>query len=76
MTPTRGTQTTYAELAEIIESLPLIVREIRRSRQLSLRAAAKEIGTNAPTLGRMEAGSDYTVSNLRAVLCWLNGGAS
>ncbi|GIF14819.1 helix-turn-helix domain-containing protein [Actinoplanes teichomyceticus] len=72
--------TPYAELADIIASLPLLLREARRTRRLSLRAAAKELGMSFSTVSRIEAGDDCALSNAIAVLRWLDrmpiGGAS
>jgi transcriptional regulator with XRE-family HTH domain len=67
-----GTLTPYAELAEVIAALPLLLREARRARGLSLRAAAGEIGMSFSTVTRIEAGADYTLSNATAVLEWLD----
>ena len=64
--------TPYAELAEVIASLPLLLREARRARGLSLRAAARELGMSFSTVTRMEAGEDCALSNAVAVLRWLD----
>lgn len=64
--------TPYRELAEVIGQLPLLLREARRARGLSLRAAAREIGMSFSTVTRMEAGSDCELSNAVAVLQWLD----
>ena len=66
-----GELTTYDELADIIDALPLLVREGRRVRGLSLRAAAKEIGINFNVLYRFEQGGDIVLSNALAILRWL-----
>lgn len=67
--------TTYTELAEVIENLPLLVRETRRSRGLSGRAAAKQAGMNFTTLSRVEHGEDMRASSLQAILRWLDRAA-
>jgi ribosome-binding protein aMBF1 (putative translation factor) len=64
--------TSYAELAAVIGNLPLLMREARRARGLSMRAAAAEIGCSAPTIHRMESGADCALSNAAAVLLWLD----
>lgn len=68
----RSTQTTYTELARVLGSLPLLVREARRARGLSLRSAAKEIGCSFNTLTRIESGEDCVLSNALLVLAWLD----
>jgi ribosome-binding protein aMBF1 (putative translation factor) len=67
-----GRPTPYAELADLIGSLPLLIREARRARQLSLRAAARELGVSFSTISRMENGEDCALSNAVAVLRWLD----
>lgn len=67
-----GRPTPYAELAAVIDSLPLLLREARRRRQISQRAAARELGCSPSTFGRMESGEDCALSNAVAVLRWLD----
>lgn len=64
--------TPYRELAETIANLPLLLREARRARGLSQRAAAEQIGVSFATVSRIETGSDGMVSNAIAVLRWLD----
>jgi len=64
--------TPYGELADVIASLPLLLREARRARGLSLRATAKQLGCSFSTVTRMEAGDDCALSNAVAVLRWLD----
>lgn len=64
--------TTYSELADVIANLPLLVREARRGRRLSQRGAAEQIGISFSTVSRMEAGEDCVLSNVIAVLRWLD----
>jgi transcriptional regulator with XRE-family HTH domain len=64
---------TYAELADVLANLPLIVRERRRQRRLSVRAAGAEIGISFSTISRLENGDDMNESSLAAVLRWLDG---
>lgn len=64
--------TPYAELADVIAGLPLLLREARRARGLSLRAAARELDMSQSTVMRMERGDDCALSNAVAVLKWLD----
>jgi ribosome-binding protein aMBF1 (putative translation factor) len=64
--------TPYAELAEVIGSLPLLLREARRQRRLSIRAAGREMGIAFSTVDRIERGEDCALSNAMAVLRWLD----
>lgn len=67
-----STPSPYAELVGVIESVPLLLREARRARGLSLRAAAAQIGIAPATVCRIEAGTDCALSNAVAVLRWLD----
>lgn len=67
-----GKPTPYAELADVIASLPLLLREARRARGLSMRAAAKELCISFSTVYRIEQGEDCALSNAVAVLRWLD----
>ncbi|MEU8151726.1 helix-turn-helix domain-containing protein [Nonomuraea sp. NPDC048901] len=64
--------TPYPELAEVLTSLPILVREMRRARGLSQRAAAEQIGVSFSTVSRLENGEDLVMSNASRVLCWLD----
>lgn len=64
--------TPYAELAEVIGNLPLLLREARRARGLSQRAAAREMGISFATVSRFERGDDGMVSNAVAIMRWLD----
>lgn len=46
--------TPYEELAQILDNLPLLVREARRRKRHSLRAAAADMGVPFATLHRLE----------------------
>jgi ribosome-binding protein aMBF1 (putative translation factor) len=66
----------YTELIEILQSLPLLVRETRRARGLNLRDAADEIGFSFNTLSRFERGQhDLQLSNVVMLLRWLDSSA-
>jgi transcriptional regulator with XRE-family HTH domain len=67
-----GTQTTYSELASVLAALPLLLREARRARKLSLRSVARDLGMSFSTVTRIERGEDCALSNAVAVLRWLD----
>jgi len=67
----KGVLTSYAELADVLGNLPLLLREARRARGLSLRAAAAQLGIGFTTVSRMESGEDCALSSAMAVLRWL-----
>ncbi|MBO3751559.1 helix-turn-helix domain-containing protein [Streptosporangiaceae bacterium NEAU-GS5] len=64
--------TTYRELADVLNSIPLLLREARRARGLSQRATAEQLGMSFSTVCRIEDGRDGMVSNALAVLAWLD----
>ena len=66
-----GDLTSYGELADLLGHLPLLLREARRQRRLSVRAAAGQIGCSFSTISRIEAGEDCALSNAIAALRWL-----
>jgi hypothetical protein len=66
-----GALTSYEELVQVLASLPLLLRETRRARRLSVRAAAKQIECSFATVSRIEAGEDCVLSNAVSVLRWL-----
>lgn len=63
--------TGYAELLQVLDNLPLIVRETRRRKGLSLRAAQAESGVDQGTILSAERGGNLTVANVRALLQWV-----
>jgi transcriptional regulator with XRE-family HTH domain len=65
--------TPYGELADVLKHLPVLVRENRRRRGLSLRAAAQEAGVSFSTVARAESGEDCALSSAIALLNWLGG---
>lgn len=67
-----GKPSPYVELVSVIESLPVLLREARRARGLSIRAAAAELGVSFATVARIEQGEDGLLSNAVAVLRWLD----
>ncbi|MGC5012558.1 helix-turn-helix domain-containing protein [Streptosporangium sp. DT93] len=64
--------TPYPELADVLASLPLLLREARRARGLSQRAAAQQMGVSPNTVARAEAGEDLVLSNAVTILRWLD----
>lgn len=66
-----GELTPYSELADLLGHLPLLLREARRQRRLSVRAAATQLGMSFSTVSRIESGDDCVLSNAVAVLRWL-----
>ncbi len=64
--------TSYRELATLLENLPMLMREARRSRQLSGRTAGAEIGISVSTISRVENGAECSLTNAVAVLRWLD----
>jgi len=68
-----GAQTTYSELAQVLAALPMLLREARRTRRLSIRTAAAEMDMSFSTVNRIESGEDCILSNAVTVLRWLDG---
>ncbi len=67
-----GTLASYNDLAEVLKSLRLLVRETRRARGLSGRAAAHQIGCSPSAIVRLEGGDDVSVQNATLILRWLD----
>lgn len=63
--------TTYGEMLDVLEHLPLILRETRRQRGVSLRACARQAGTGFTTVSRVESGEDCNLSSAMALLRWI-----
>lgn len=64
---------TYAEIADAIEQLPVLVKSARRIKQLSVRAAAAEAGVSFSTFARLELhGHEFDTGSLKAILRWLH----
>ncbi|MFG2165537.1 helix-turn-helix domain-containing protein [Micromonospora chersina] len=63
---------TYHDLAQVLADLPRLLRAERRRRQLSVRAAARELGCSFATVSRIESGEDCVLSNAVTVLRWLD----
>jgi hypothetical protein len=67
-----GELTPYTELADVLGHLPLLLREARRVRRLSVRAAARQLDMSQATVFRIETGEDCVLSNVTKVLRWLD----
>ena len=63
--------TSYDELAEVLDNLPLLLRETRRRRGLSLRKAAQQLEMSFSTVTRFENGEDIVLSNAADILRWI-----
>ena len=70
-----GHLSTYAELADVLDNLPMLCRENRRRRGLSLRAAATEIGSSLSTVLRFEESGACNLKHAVAIMRWLDEGA-
>lgn len=64
--------TSYAEMIEVVQNLHMLVRERRRARRLSMRAAAGEMAIPVSVLHRMHNGSGVSLENLVMILNWLD----
>ena len=62
---------TYLELADIIDALPMLLVQERRARNMTMKAAADEIGLSHATLSRIETGGGFHADSAAAVLRWL-----
>ena len=64
---------TYTQLVDVLDKLPLILREARRQRRMSLRQVASEVGCSFSTVDRIEKGNGGNLSNAVLILLWLDG---
>lgn len=62
----------FAEVAATLVDLPVALRIVRQSRQLTLRDVEAQSGVSFNALSRLERGRDCSLSNARAVLLWLD----
>jgi DNA-binding XRE family transcriptional regulator len=63
---------TYAELADVLSHVRLLLQSMRRTRQLTMQEVADEIGFSIATVSRIESGKDCSLSNAVSVLRWLD----
>lgn len=68
-----GVPAAYTELISVLEALPLLVRETRRRKALSLRAAAVDSGVQMSTLQRCEQGAGMHLASVVPLLRWVGG---
>jgi hypothetical protein len=73
MTTGKDVPTGYQEIVNVLNALPLIVREKRRRDRLSLRAAEADSGVSAGTINRCEQGDGLQMSHAVALLSWVGG---
>lgn len=64
---------TIDDLMRFLNTVPVMLIYERRKRQLSIRAAADEIGISPTGLSQIEHGHNYNVGSLKKILEWLNG---
>jgi transcriptional regulator with XRE-family HTH domain len=64
-------QKSFEELAIVVAQVPVALATMRRAKGLALVAAARRIGISTNTIRRIEAGENYNVDHLVAVLAWL-----
>lgn len=65
--------TTFGEIVQVVAEMPVILRNARRARGVSVREAGSAIGVSASTVSRMENGEEFTSVSFVAVLTWLDG---
>ena len=70
--PVDAELSSFADLAQVISDLPVIVRAARRMRRLSVRALADEVGVSPMTISRVENGREAEGPTLRLLLLWLD----
>jgi transcriptional regulator with XRE-family HTH domain len=63
---------TFTEIVEVLDTLPIIVRNARRARHMSTRECARQIGLSFSTVNRIENAEEFSSVSLRAVLLWLD----
>lgn len=68
-----GGLTSYSELADVLDSLPMLCKEKRRREALSLREASKQMGLSFSVVTRFENGTGVHLDSAKAVLHWLDG---
>jgi transcriptional regulator with XRE-family HTH domain len=61
----------YDELVQLLDHMPVIIRETRRRKGLTLHEAAAQSGVPASVLSRVDRGlNDLSLRSLKAVLVW------
>ena len=72
MTESDCEMSSYEELLNLLDGLPMLVRETRRRRGMSMRAVHAVTGVAASTIQRCEAGTqDVSLDNAKTLLRWV-----
>lgn len=72
-----GELASYTELVDVLARLPVLLREARRSRRLSMQAAARQIGCSTSAVHRVEHSTgEASLYTAIAILRWLDAGGS
>lgn len=61
----------YAELLDLLDHLPVLVREKRRREGLSIRRAAEQNDVSFSTLDRVEKGAECSLAVAKSLLAWV-----
>lgn len=61
----------YDELIKVLTNLRFLVRETRRRRGLSIRAAAEQLGLSHTVISRFEEGAGVQLGNAIVLLRWV-----
>lgn len=62
---------TYVELADILDALPMLLVQERRARDMTIVRAAEDIGVSSATVSRIETGGGFHAESAALVLRWL-----
>jgi len=68
--------TSFGEMVQVLDELPIIVRNARRAKGMSQRQLAATLKLSPSTLSRIEDGREFSSVSLVAVLVWLDGRAA
>lgn len=63
--------TSFEEMIDVLDNMPVIMLNARRAKGLSQREVAGLLGLSWSTVNRMEHGAEFSSESLRAVLGWL-----
>lgn len=64
-------QATYAELDDVLRTLPVMSREARRARGWTTQQMGRAVGLSSSTVSRLENGKPVTLDTARSVLQWM-----
>lgn len=62
----------YSELADVLDVLPILLREARRARGLRMQDVAAQMRVSTSTICRVENGEGCRLDSAVAVLRWLD----